>query len=419
MSAAVDLLDRALALRDEDSGLELLPELGAALRESGQLARAQEVLAGVPDRARRAGRPGIALAALVERAALLFLSDPAETDKLLEEIEAAAAGLDELGDDRALAVAWTLIGLRFGMWKGRVARGEESLQRALVHARRAGDRRQEATILGQICFAAWVGPTPVPDAIALCESVLAESGGDPLIGASVARYLAPLEARLGRFTEAREFADRARAMYEEFGLTLLGQAATSLAYGDVEILAGDYEAAERELRKGWLALEEIGERGYSSSIAAFLGRALYAQGRLDEAEEISLHAQERAAPDDLWTQALALGTRAKVLARRGSHAQGELLARDAVGRVELTDALELHGAMLLDRAEVLVLAGLDADAASCASSGAGAVRAQGARRRERSRPRRARACRRGLYPGLGRPRRSTIVRSSTASSAGT
>ncbi len=368
MSAAVDLLDRALALRDEDSGLELLPELGAALRESGQLARAQEVLAGVPDRARRAGRPGIALAALVERAALLFLSDPAETDKLLEEIEAAVAGLDELGDDRALAVAWTLIGLRFGMWKGRVARGEESLQRALVHARRAGDRRQEATILGQICFAAWVGPTPVPDAIALCESVLAESGGDPLIGASVARYLAPLEARLGRFTEAREFADRARAMYEEFGLTLLGQAATALAYGDVEILAGDYEAAERELRKGWLALEEIGERGYSSSIAAFLGRALYAQGRLDEAEEISLHAQERAAPDDLWTQALALGTRAKVLARRGSHAQGELLARDAVGRVELTDALELHGAMLLDRAEVLVLAGLDADAASCAST---------------------------------------------------
>ena len=149
---------------------------------------------------------------------------------LLEEIEGAVAGLDEIGDDRALAVAWTLIGLRFGLWKGRVARGEEALQRALVHARRAGDRRQEATILGQLCFAAWAGPTPVPEAIELCESILAASGGDPLIGASVARYLAPLEARRGRFDEARELANRARAMYEEFGLTLLGQAATALAH---------------------------------------------------------------------------------------------------------------------------------------------------------------------------------------------
>ena len=366
MSAAVDLLDRALALRDDDSGLELLPELGAALRESGQLARAEEVLAGVSERARQAGRPGIALAALVERAALLFLSDPGQTDRLLEEIEEAVVGLDELGDDRALGVAWTLIGLRFGLWKGRVARGEEALQRALVHARRAGDRRQEATILGQLCFAAWVGPTPVPDAIVRCEAVLAESGGDPLIGASVARYLAPLEGRRGRFERARELADQARAMYEEFGLTVLGQAGTALALGDVEILAGDFEAAEVELRKGWIALEEIGERGYSSTIAAFLGRALYGQGRFDEAEEIALHAQERAAPDDVWTQALALGTRAKVLARRGSHAEGELLARDAVGRVEVTDALELHGTMLLDRAEVLLLAGLDSEAASCA-----------------------------------------------------
>ena len=367
MSAAVELLDRALALRDEESGLELLPELGAALRESGQLARAEEVLAAVPERARRAGKPGIALAGLVERAALLFLSDPVQTDQLLEEIEGAVAGLDELGDDRALAVAWTLIALRFGLWKGQVARGEESLNRALVHARRAGDRRQEATILGQLCFAAWAGPTPVSEGIARCQAILAESGGDSLVGASVARYLAPLEARQGRFAEARELADRARATYEEFGMPLLGQAATVLAYGDVEILAGDYEAAERELRKGWVALEEIGERGYSSSIAAFLGRALYGQGRLDEAEEIALTAQERAAADDVWSQALALGTRAKVLARRGSYAEGELLARDAVARVEATDATDLHGTALLDRATVLLLAGLDQEAASCAA----------------------------------------------------
>jgi class 3 adenylate cyclase/tetratricopeptide (TPR) repeat protein len=367
MHAAVDLLERALALQGDESGLELLPELGAALRESGQLARAEEMLADVPERARRAGKPGIELAALVERAVLLSLSDPAQTDRLLEEIEAAVVGLDELGDDRALGVAWTVIGLRFGLWKGRVARGEEALERGLGHARRAGDRRQEATILGQLCFAALLGPTPVPDAIARCHAVLAESGGDPLIGASVARYLAPLEARRGRFADARGLADRARALYGEFGMQLQAQAATALAYGDVELLAGDYDAAERELRKGWVALEEIGEHGYSSSVAAFLAQALYGQGRLDEAEEIALHAQERASSDDIWSQALSLGIRAKVLARRGSHSEAERLTRDAIARVEVTDAIDLHGTMLLDRAEVLLLAGIDAEAVSCAT----------------------------------------------------
>ncbi len=367
VSAAVELLGRALALHgeDDDARLQLLPELGAALRESGQLTRAEEVLADVPERARRAGKPGIALAALVERAALLFLSDPVQTDRLLEEIEEAVIGLDELGDDRALALAWTLIGLRFGLWRGRIARGEESLQRALVYARRAGDRHQEATILGQLCFAAWQGPTPVPAAIDRCRAILAESGGDPLIGASVTRYLAPLEARRGHFVEARRLADKARATYEEFGMQLQAQASTAFAWGDVELLAGDYDAAERGLRRGWAALEQIGERGYSSSVAAYLAQALYGQGRLDEAEGFARRAQESTAPDDVWSQALSRGTLAKVLARRGSFGEADLLARDAVARLEVTDAIDLHGTVLLDRAEVLQLAGRDEDAASC------------------------------------------------------
>ena len=51
----------------------------------------------------------------------------------------------------------------------------------------------------------------------------------------------------------------------------------------VELLAGNPDAAERSLRQGYAALEEMGEKAVLSTTAAFLGQALVAQGRVDEA----------------------------------------------------------------------------------------------------------------------------------------
>jgi predicted ATPase/class 3 adenylate cyclase len=366
MLAAVNLLERAVSLLPEDARLEPQWELGVALREAGELAGAARVLGEALEAAARRGNKQVELATLIERAALLLLSDPGGTDRLLEDVEAAVPVLVELGDDRTLARAWTLIGLRLGLWKGQFARGEEALGRALEHAVRAGDRRQEAEILGQLGFSAWAGPTPVLEAISRCREMLDREPGDRLIEPAVCRYLAPLEARLGRFAEARDLAARARDLYEELGMRLFANAAGAMAYGDVELLAEDYVAAERALRGGLEALEGMGERGYSSSVAAFLARALYGQGRLDEAEEAALRALESASSDDIFSQALARGTRAKVLASRGAHAEAEQLAREAVALVEETDALDLRGGALLDLADVLALAGRSGDAAACA-----------------------------------------------------
>ena len=58
-----------------------------------------------------------------------------------------------------------------------VARGEEALERARLHARAAGDRRQEDEIVGRLGCAAWSGPQPVPDAgETLCGSARRGSG---------------------------------------------------------------------------------------------------------------------------------------------------------------------------------------------------------------------------------------------------
>jgi predicted ATPase/class 3 adenylate cyclase len=366
MPAAVDLLSRAVALRPEsdDRRLTLLPELGAALREAGELTRADEVLSEAIEAGRSTGNRRAELAALIERASLRVASEP-EDDADLREVEASIPALEELGDDRALAAAWSLIGRRQGLWKGRFAHGEAALERALTHARRLGDRRQEALILGQLALSALMGPTPVNEAVARCRQLVTEAGGDRLVEANVARYLAVLEAMRGNFADARALVAQARATYEDLGMHHMSQTAISLAYGSIGLLAADYEAAGIELRTGLNALEGMGDRGYLSSVAAFLSQALYGQGRLDEADDLAGRAQASAAPDDLWSQVLSRGTRARVCASRGAYEEAERYAREAVGLAAPTDALDLHGNALVDLAETLALAGRNEEAAGC------------------------------------------------------
>jgi predicted ATPase/class 3 adenylate cyclase len=366
MPAAVDLLSRAVALRPEsdDRRLTLLPELGAALREAGELTRADEVLSEAIEAGRSNGNRRAELAALIERASLRVASEP-EDDADLREVEASIPALEELGDDRALAAAWSLIGRRQGLWKGRFAHGEAALERALTHARRLGDRRQEALILGQLALSALMGPTPVNEAVARCRQLVTEAGGDRLVEANVARYLAVLEAMRGNFADARALVAQARATYEDLGMHHMSQTAISLAYGSIGLLAADYEAAGIELRTGLNALEGMGDRGYLSSVAAFLSQALYGQGRLDEADDLAGRAQASAAPDDLWSQVLSRGTRARVCASRGAYEEAERYAREAVGLAAPTDALDLHGNALVDLAETLALAGRNEEAAAC------------------------------------------------------
>jgi class 3 adenylate cyclase/tetratricopeptide (TPR) repeat protein len=365
MPAAVDLLSRAVALLPggDERRLSLLPELGAALREAGELTRADEVLSEALLAGRHTANRRVELAALIERAALRLVSEP-DDDADLKDVGASIPALEEFRDDRALAAAWSLIGRREGLWKGRFARGEAALERALTHARRMRDRRQEALILGQLALSALAGPTPVEEAVARCRRLVTEAGGDRLAEANVARYVAVLEAMRGNFDDARAMVGEARAAYEDLGMRLMVQSAISLAYGAIELLAADYRAAGVQLRAGLDALEGMGERGYLSSVAAFLSQALCGEGRLDEADDFARLAQATAAPDDLWSQVLSRGTRAKVLASRGTHDEAERHAEDAVGLAGATDALDLHGNALIDLADTLALAGRNQEAAA-------------------------------------------------------
>ena len=158
-------------------------------------------------------------------------------------------------------------------------------------------------------------------------------------------------------------AARGRAILEDVGFKIL-TAAYSQSSAYVEMLAGDPHAAERELRAGYGVLEQMGEKGYLSTVAAELAQALYEQGRYDEAERFTHVSEELGPIDDLATQVEWRGTRAKVLARLGDHERAVALADEAVALASDTDYLNLQGDVLMDLAEVLSLGGRADEAAS-------------------------------------------------------
>jgi predicted ATPase/class 3 adenylate cyclase len=360
MSAAANLLDRAVALLPSGPPERrvILCELALALKEAGELTRAEEILRGVISEAALSGDRRAELKARIERAALDLLSHREEgTDQLLATVDEAIPALEELGDDTALAKAWHLIGLARGLWCGRFAIGEAALERALEYAHRANDRRQEAEILAQLGFAAWSGPTPVPEAVLRCEEILEAAGGNPTIEAGALRSLAALEARRGRFDESRRLISQARSTYDELGMRLFSVAVSAFGFGDIEMLAGDHAAAERALRPAYSALEQMGEKGYLSAVAGFLARAIYAQDRFEEAERFASICEEEAALDDIWPQVLFRVTRAKILARRGDCAEAEALGAEAANLASSTDMLDFRAGALLDLAEVRGLCG--------------------------------------------------------------
>jgi ATP/maltotriose-dependent transcriptional regulator MalT len=128
--------------------------------------------------------------------------------------------------------------------------------------------------------------------------------------------------------------------------------------------ASEPAAAERDLRPVYEGLKRIGEKSHLCSMATVLAQAVYAQGRYEEADELAQEAEQTARPNDVHSHIIWRGTRAKVLAQRGSLDAAEALAREAVAFAEESDFLHSHADALMDLAEVLRVAGRVPEAAS-------------------------------------------------------
>jgi ATP/maltotriose-dependent transcriptional regulator MalT len=176
--------------------------------------------------------------------------------------------------------------------------------------------------------------------------------GERSIEAAIWSTLAGLVAMRGDFDEARKLWAAACDQYEELGLSYRRAVRSTIA-ADIETLAGDEEAAERELRWGYETLERMGEKGARAVVAAYLAESLSRRKRDDEAAGFAEIAAAIAAADDLVPQVLCRSVRAKVLARRGELDQAEELALEAAAMVERMDFPDLQALTCLSLAEVL------------------------------------------------------------------
>jgi ATP/maltotriose-dependent transcriptional regulator MalT len=164
----------------------------------------------------------------------------------------------------------------------------------------------------------------------------------------------------GLFDEARRLYRRGRLTLEELGGGIDADS-TSIDSSRVELLAGDLEAAERELQRDDAALAAIDERYFRSTITAILAGVRWLRGDPDEALRLSEVAESIADADDVWSQVAWRAARAKVLAGRGDVAAAAT-AEAAVQLAAGTEDVALHADALADLGEVLELLGRHADA---------------------------------------------------------
>jgi hypothetical protein len=260
--------------------------------------------------------------------------------------------------------------LRLRAWvdwiEGRAGAADEAWSRAAVHARRAGEERMLFDILGWRASAAVFGPMPVSAAILHCEQIREQVESSPVAVAVTLHPLALLHAMTGDFELARRLVREGNDILGELGRM---ESAVSHHESMVEMLAGRPAEAEARLRPGYETLERMGERVLRATTAALLAGAVYAQERLDEADELCRVSEAIAAPQDLTTQVVWRSVRAKIRARRGEPAEAKVLAGDAVRLAEPTDLLVIHADALLDLADVMAIAGRPADAEAAARRG--------------------------------------------------
>jgi class 3 adenylate cyclase/tetratricopeptide (TPR) repeat protein len=355
--AASALLERAASLLppEDPARIALLTRIGTAFFEAGRLADADRVLDEATDMAGRVGQRGLESSARVERQFVRLHRDP--SSEAVEDARQAADNalqvLDERVDDLGHSRAWCLRAA-IDWLQGQAASADDAWARAAVHARRADEQWELVSILGWRASAALYGPTAVREAIDQCTAIREQCRTSAVAVAFTLYPLAALHAMVADFDNARSLIHEGNSILEEVGGTAM-LSAPAHDEATVEMLAGRPEIAEERLRVGYRRLEEMGEHALLSTSAAMLAQAIYAQGRVDEAERFCVVSEQTGAVDDLSTQALWRSVRAKIHARQGQSEQGQALAREAVRLVERTDLLCDHGDALLDLAEVLRL----------------------------------------------------------------
>jgi DNA-binding SARP family transcriptional activator len=278
--------------------------------------------------------------------------DPILLETLEGEIGRGREVFEALGDDAGLAQIFRLM-LHIHHRRGRMAEMEDAGRRDLEHAIKSGHPRE--VIGGQwlLAMAFEAGPRPVRECIEDCEGILHWRGTE---NPGVVSTMGYLWAMAGEFDTARRLAARAQQILRERvrARRPLGQVIRRA--GDVELLAGDVEAAKSELRRALELNLEMGENDMVCQIAASVSRILGRRGEIDEAERLAAMSKHHAPTQSVTSQALWRSVQARVLSLHAKHWEARSLAQEAVELVP-ADMLNLRAEVSVDLGEVLLQVG--------------------------------------------------------------
>jgi len=351
MPAVANLLARASALLEpsDRARLALQADLSFAMWEGGRIEEAHAVTFEFLELAEALGDPEVIADATLARWSLLGeLERP--FDLARSDAHDAIRVFEASGNERGLARAWHVIAsVEWDL--GQAGKQLDALEHALDHAEHARASFETAEAFHSVTAAIVRGPIPVPDGIARAEAILREFPDNRGAEAYMSHALAHLWARLGEFDEARVAVDRYRGFMLDTGQLMAYWRSAELQF-DVEMLAGDVQAAADIAEEAHAKLSERGDRW--PYLCAFLAQARLALGKYTEATEV---AEIAASSANSIERALGLGVLARIRAREGDAAAAQEMIEEAIGIVERTDFLFDHGTVQLDHAEVMLLLG--------------------------------------------------------------
>jgi len=260
-----------------------------------------------------------------------------------------------------------------GPYHCRYVDAEAATRKAILHYKRAG--WPASACLSLLASALTNGPTPVDDALAACEELLADA--DQMGQASIVSLLALLKAMRGTFEEARALVGLAREIYAQLGQSLTAEYTCGRTESQVELLAGDLDRAQASLERSYSVLKQHRERSHLATRAAMLADVLYRRECWKESEAYVSAAESYSVADDVVTEWLWRSAKARLQARAGRHESAQQLVEAAVSILADTDALNYQAACSLDFAEVHRLAGRSAQAATAVEEAIGLYELKG------------------------------------------
>jgi class 3 adenylate cyclase/tetratricopeptide (TPR) repeat protein len=348
MPAASSLLRRAIDLLPAGDArrLELIPDLAESFVPLSRFDDAVPVLEAGAAEAAEAGNPHAENRIAIARMLVDLFTDGVEAEELAARATQRLDGAKALGDEGGMARALRIRLLLHGN-AGRYDEAAAAAEELIRHAERANDDRLVRRGGAVYASAAVLGSTPVDRAMAECLRVIERVRGDRRAEATIEGAVAQLHAMRGEFDAARAAYGREQDLLRDLGAGR-DAASTSIESSKVEILAGDLERAEAELRRDNADLEAMGERYFRSTVAALLARVVALRGETEEAARVLETASQIADPDDVELRVLIGSAKALIARQDGRNEEAVALAAEAATLAEDTHDLRLRAEALRD-----------------------------------------------------------------------